>query len=57
MESKRCNIVVLSMHVGIDVAEIFEIVIDLIILTFQATYFTLNAGNIDVWLITSIDWI
>ena len=39
-----------------DAAEVFETVIYLIILTFQATYFTLNAGNIDVWLITSSEW-
>ena len=39
------------MHVGIDVAEVFEIVMYLSILTFQATYFTLDIGNINIWLV------
>lgn len=44
------------MHVGIYVAEVFEIVMYLITLTFQATYFTLDIGNINFWLVTSSEW-
>ena len=56
MESKRCNVVVLSMYAGIDVAEVIESVMYLIILTFQTTYFTLDTENINIWLVTSSEW-